>query len=232
MNDDKLISLTKEFFTEQGGDPASLKRAENNHLGPVPEPVDLYQRDRERIRDVNAKSFPKGSSAIVNTAVNAVVDGMGAEGLARAYKRAKADFDSLMGRGERGRAELRRKQYMEENFLPAVEIVVNSTTPDDLLQSKKGLGELDKYVLLEGSGKGYTASYVRQAYGNQLGQVEGRSDNSVRSSVMRINALLDDGSIRTAVGVANKLKEQIDRGEHQSDEIDYELISRVVAFYS
>lgn len=198
-----------------------------------PEPVDLYQRDRERIRDVNAKSFPKGSSAIVNMAVTAVIDGMGAEGLARAYKRAKADTDALIDRGERGRAELRRKQYMEENFLPAVEIVVNSITPDDLLQSKKGLEELDKYVLLEGSGKGYTAAYVRQAYGDQLGQVDNaRSDDSVRSGVMRINTLLDDGSVRTAVGIANKLKEQIDRGDHQSDEIDYELISRVVAFYS
>lgn len=201
---------------------------------PTPEPVDLYQRDRNRIRDVNAKSFPKGASAIVNTAVNAVVDGMGGEGLARAYKRAQDDADSLADQGEKGRAELRRKQYMEENFLPAVEIVVNSTSPDELLNSKSGLEELDKYVLLptRGSGKGYTAAYIRQAYGNQLGQVAGRSDDTVRSGVMRINALLNDGQIRAAFGMANKLKEQIDKGERQSDDIDYELISRVRAFYA
>lgn len=197
-------------------------------------PVDLYQRDRERIRDVNAKSFPRGSSAIVGTAVNAVVDGMGAEGLARAYRRAKEDSDSLKARGEGKRAELRRKQYMEENFLPAVEIVVNSTTPDDLLQSKKGLEELDKYVLLAGggSGKGYTAQYVRQAYGDQLGQVEGRSDDAVRSGVRRINALLDNGEIRSALGLASRLKEQVDKGANQADEIDYELLSRIISFYA
>ena len=240
MNDKELLEVTNEFFTEQGGDPASLKKAEKANKEMVrtsmsepsqPEPVDLYQRDRERIRDVSAKSFPNGSSVIVTTAVNAVVDGMGAEGLARAYKRARDDSDSLKERGERGRAELRRKQYMEESFLPAVEIVVNATSPDEVLASKSALGELDKYVLLEGSGRGYTATYIRQAYGNQLGQVTGRSDAAVRSGVMRINYLLDSGEVRTALGIASKLKEQIDAGERQADDTDYELIGRIVAFY-
>ena len=198
---------------------------------PLPPPVDLYQRDRKRISDVNAKSYPKGSNAIVNTAVNAVLNGMGSEGLVRAYKRAQDDVDALKDQGERGRAELRRKQYMEENFLPAVEVVVNSTSPDEVLSNAKALQDLDKYVLLEGSGKGYTASYIRQAYGNQLGQVTGRSDDSVRSGVMRLNLLLDDGQVRTAFGLANKLKEQIDKGEAQADDIDYNLIARIVAYY-
>ena len=120
---------------------------------------------------------------------------------------------------------------MQEDFLPAVEIVVNSTSPDEVLASKKALNELDKYALLEGSGKGYTATYIRQAYGNQLGQKEGRSDASVRSEVMRINSMLDNGQVRTAVSIANQIKDKIDRGENQADEVDYELISRVVSFY-
>ena len=120
---------------------------------------------------------------------------------------------------------------MQEYFLPAVEIVVNSTSPDEVLNSKKALEELDKYVLLEGAGKGYTASYIRQAYGNQLGQKEGRSDDSIRSGVMRINALLDNGEIRTAVGIANDLKKRIDEGSAQADDIDYELIGRIVSYY-
>lgn len=197
-----------------------------------PEPIDIYQRNRSTIQDVAAKSFPKGSSAIVNTSVEAVLDGMGAEGLIRAFKRAQSDANALKERGERGRAEIRRKQYMEENFLPAVEIVVNSTSPDEVLANADALKELDKYVLLEGPGKGYTASYIRQAYGNQLGQVEGRSDDAVRSGVMRLNSLLDAGELRTAFGVASKLKKQIDRGEHISDDIDYEMIGRVVAYFS
>lgn len=194
-------------------------------------PIDIYQRDIERAEAVRRKSYPRGSSKAVDMSVYAVIDGVGAEGLAKAYKRAQDDIDVLKDQGERGRAQIRRQQYMQEDFLPAVEIVVNSTSPDEVLASKKALNELDKYALLEGSGKGYTATYIRQAYGNQLGQKEGRSDASVRSEVMRINSMLDNGQVRTAVSIANRIKDKIDRGENQADEVDYELISRVVSFY-
>lgn len=194
-------------------------------------PIDIYQRDAERRRSLEKKKFPKGSSKAVDMSLYAVIDGVGAEGLAHAYHEAKEDIDTLKERGERGRAEVRRNQYMQEYFLPAVEIVVNSTSPDEVLNSKRALDMLDKYALLEGSGKGYTAAYIRQAYGNQLGQQTGRSDASVRSDVMRINAMLDSGQIRTAVGVANKIKDKIDHGDAMADDIDYELVSRVVSFY-
>lgn len=194
--------------------------------------LDVYQRTQDRIRDVNQKSYPKGSSAIVKTATYSVIDGEGGEGLAHAFRRAKEDVDVLEEKGERGRAMLRRQQYMEEYFLPALELVINSTSPDEVLNSEQALKELDKYVLLEGSGKGYTASYIRQAYGNQLGNVEGHSDASVRSGIRRINSLLDDGEVRTAFGIANKLKQQIDKGQNQASDMDYELISKVVTVYS
>lgn len=229
MDIEEIKTKLYEDFDAEGLTKRQEKDIKNASIN---EPLDIYQRNKDRIYDVNQKSFPKGSSAAVNMSTYAVIDGVGAEGLAKAYKRAKADSDALKERGERGRAELVRQQYMDENFLPAVEIVVNSTSPDEVLNSKQALKELDKYVLLEGSGKGYTASYIRQAYGNQLGQKEGRSDASVRSEVMRINALLDDGQIRTAFGIANKLKDKIDRGEAQADDIDYELIGRVVAYFS
>lgn len=233
MDDEELMAVTKEFFSENGGDPASLKAAEKIKPAEATfEPVDIYQRNRDRAQNVGGKAFPKGSSAAVNMSVYAVIDGVGAEGLAKAYNRAKKDIDALKARSERGRAELLRQQYMQENFLPAVEIVVNSTSPDEVLTNKKALDELDKYALLEGAGKGYTATYIRQAYGNQLGQQTGRSDASVRSGVMRLNALLDDGQIRTAYGLANKLKEQIDRGEAMSDDVDYDLLGRVIAYFS
>lgn len=197
-----------------------------------PTPVDVYQRNQDRIESVNQKTYPKGSSQAVNMATASVIDGVGTEGLAKAYNRAQDDVDALKDQGERGRADLRRQQYMQEYFLPAVEIVVNSTSPDEVLANKKALEELDKYALLEGSGKGYTATYIRQAYGNQLGQQEGRSDATVRSGVMRINSLLDDGQVRTAIGVANDLKAKIDRGEAMADEIDFDLIGRVLSFYN
>lgn len=209
-----------------------IKKAdESKPSDDTPEAIDIYQRNRDRISEVGRKSFPKGSSKAVDMSVYAVVDGVGAEGLSHAYHEAKEDIDSLKERGESGRAEVRRNQYMQEFFLPAIEIVVNSTSPDEVLNSKRALDTLDKYALVGGSGKGYTATYIRQAYGNQLGQQTGRSDASVRSDVMRINAMLDNGQIRTAVSVANKIKDKIDKGDAMADDIDYDLIGRVVSFY-
>lgn len=232
MDIDEIRARLYEDFDAKGiADRQEKRKAEADKSQPTPELVDVYQQTQDRIYYVNQKAFPKGSSAGVAMAVNAVIDGHGAEGLALAYKRARDDIDSLKERGERGRAELRRQQYMQEYFLPAVEIVINSTSPDEVLNSAKALSTLDKYALLEGSGKGYTATYIRQAYGNQLGQKTGRSDHSVRSGVMRINALLDDGQVRAALGIANNLKKRIDNGEAIADDVDYDLIGRVVAYY-
>ena len=194
--------------------------------------TDIYQQTQDRIYNVNQKTYPKGSSKDVEMSAYAVIDGMGAEGLDHAFKEAKEDISALKAQGERGRAEVRRNQYMQEHFLPALEVIVNSTSPDEVLNSNKVLSDLDKYALLEGSGKGYTATYIRQAYGNQLGQKEGRSDASVRSEMMRINSLLDSGEVRSAVGLANKLKKKIDNGENQADDVDYTVLGRIVAYYA
>ena len=229
MNIEDYVERMKEATRR---DIESISDDSDGSLGEASsETVDIYQMEQDRLRDVCKKSYPRGSSKAVDMSVYAVIDGVGAEGLAKAYKRAQDDIDVLKDQGERGRAQIRRQQYMQEDFLPAVEIVVNSTSPDEVLANKRALNELDKYVLLEGSGKGYTATYIRQAYGNQLGQKEGRSDASVRSEVMRINSMLDNGQVRTAVSIANRIKDKIDRGENQADEVDYELISRVVSFY-
>ena len=220
-NTETELEASREFY-----------KAAPNDIEEVLEPTDIYQRNRDRIYENSQKSYPKGSSRIVATAVYSVLDGQGGEGLAHAYKEAKEDVDTLKRMEERERADLRRQQYMQEYFLPAVELVVNSASPDEALNSKQALADLDKYALLEGSGKGYTASYIRQAYGNQLGQVKGRSDPSVRSGVQRLNMLLDQGQVRTAVGLANRLKKQVDKGEAQAADEDYELVSRVIAYYA
>lgn len=228
MND--LEERIKEVSGEMFGEAKALRNQPEQVQ--MPAPVDIYQRNRDRVESVNRKSFPRGSSAVVNVAVQSVINGEGADGLVKAYNEAKNESDALKQRGERGRAELRRQQYMQEYFLPALELVINATSPDEVLNSEKALKEMDKYVLLEGSGSGYTASYIRQAYGNQLGQATGRSDAAVRSGVMRINALLDQGEVRMALGIANNLKQKIDKGEAIADDVDYELIGRIVAFYA
>ena len=53
----------------------------------------------------------------------------------------------------------------------------------------------------------------------------------MRSSAMRINYLLDSGEVKTALGIANRLKKQIDNGELMADDNDYELASRIIAYY-
>lgn len=216
----QIAKATDEFF-EQFPEPKTEDVSETT------ETVDIYQRDVNNLREESKKFRPRGASTIVTLATHDVID----DGLAHAYKRAKDDSELLRKNGERDRAEMRRQQYMQEYFLPAVEIVANSSSPDELLNNQKALDELDKFALLAGSGKGYTASYIRQAYGNQLGQKQGVSDAYVTSQVRQLNSLLDDGEIRVAVGLARGLREQIDAGERMASDEDYELINKIVTYY-
>lgn len=200
------------------------------------EPVDIYQRDQNARWEESKKVRPKGSSVLVKSATASVIDGDGmpGAGLAHAYKRAEDDSDSLKERGEVERADMARKQYMDEKFIPAVETVVNYTSPDELLNCKEALDAFDKYALGVGTPKGYTAAYIRQAYGNVLGQdlngILDRSDDAVRSAVCRIKMLADQDQVSTAIGVAKQIKKSIDSGEHIANDDDYAIIGRVAAF--
>lgn len=202
----------------------------------VVEAVDLYKRDADARREESKKVRPNGSSALVKTVTQSVIDGDGipGAGLANAYKRAEEDVTYFKERGEPGRADIARKQYMDEKFIPAVETVVNYTTPDEVLNSKDALSALDKYALVLGNARGYTAAYIRSAYGDLLGKdLYGDFDNSdqtVKETVCRIKLLSDTDQIRTAVGVAKQIKSKIDNGENIASEDDYALIGRVAAF--
>lgn len=198
--------------------------------------IDIYQRDIDARYEESNKRRPNGSSALVKTVTQSIIngDGVPGTGLAAAYKRAEDDIDFYKRKGERDRADIARKQYMDEKFIPSVEAVVNYTTPDEVLNSKDALSALDKYALVLGNAKGYTAAYIRSAYGDLLGKdLYGDFDNSdqtVKEAVCRIKLLSDTDQIRTAVGVAKQLKKQIDNGEHIAGEDDYTLIGRVAAF--
>ena len=200
-------------------------------------PVDIYQRNQNaRIKEYDKKR-PKGSSMLVKAVTDGIINGaVTGDGLAAAHKKAEDDSDSLKERGEIERADLARRQYMDEKFLPAVEAVVNYTSPDEVLNCKEALSALDKYALGVGSQKGYTAAYIRSAYGDLLGQdLNGnldRSDDAVREAVCKITRLADNDEIRAAIGIARQMKKQIDDGEHIATDDDYALIGRVAAFGS
>lgn len=202
----------------------------NSEIAQAPFYIDVYQAQQNIQRDYARKQFPKGSREQVLATVQDVVNGAGTASLAKAYNRAKADSDALKQMGDTRRAQLIINQYMQERFLPAVEVVVNFTSPDELLNSKEGLRTLDKYALGAGSMTGYTAAYVREAYGPQLGQVESASSPMITHEVARLNGLLDTDQMQTAYALAKKLKKMIDEGNGIASVEDYDLISTVASY--
>lgn len=226
-----IKEVDKRLKERQGQATAPVAQEE----APVAVPVDLYRTKTNKTFENSKKKFPNGSTALVKAVVKAIITGDGGpQGLARAFRRANEDIELYKSRGEGDRAEIAKQQYMEEKFLPAVETVIRYTSPDELLNSKEALSSLDDYAIGTGKMSGYTASYVKSAYGNVLGEdLEsrfGESDASVRDAVRRIVALSDEGEIRVAVGIARKIKKQIDNGDHMASDDDYALIGRVVAY--
>lgn len=199
-------------------------------------PTDLYKRNAGSARAEQKKRRPNGSASIVKAVTRSVLtgDGQRGAGLSPAFKRAKDDSDFFKKRGEEDRAEIVRNQYMEEHFLPAVEAVVAYSSPDELLNCREALAALDQYALGVGKTNGYTAQYVRSAYGNALGEDysarTGKSDDYVTRIVYRIKMLADGGSNREAISLAVSAKKDIDEGTHIASDGDYALIGRVASF--
>ena len=199
-------------------------------------PVDIYQKRANSRYEESKRVRPNGSSAVVNAAVKAVIDGDGVpgSGLTAAHKKAKDDIDLLRRKGDITRAEMLRQQYMDERFIPAIEVVIRYASPDELLNSREALKALDEMAISTGSASGYTASYIKSAYGSMLGQnLNGnydRSDDTVIDGVRRIKMLSEMDNIRAAVGIAKQLKDKIDNGENIASADDYGLIGRVVSF--
>lgn len=214
--DKRIADANDEFISEE-------------EVVETPSSVDVYQSEQNIQRDYARKQFPKGARTQVLATVKDVVEGVGTSSLAHAYKRARDDSEALKEMGDTRRAQLIVNQYMQEKFLPAVEVVVNFTSPDELLNSKEALKELDKYALGIGSMTGYTAAYVREAYGDQLGQVESASSPLITHEVARLNGLLDTDQMQTAYALAKKLKKMVDDGKAIASEPDYDLISTVAS---
>lgn len=226
------ISAANDEFVSGEESPEAPPRTEfagsEVRVAPEWQPIDLYRHNQRKQMANAKKEFPKGSRAFVAAATESVINGRG--GLAHARKKAEDDSESLKANGYKDRAELMKQQYMEEKFLPAIEIVVNSTSPDELLNNKEALAAFDKMALGTGSMSGYTAAYIRQAYKDALGQMRGNTDPTVASEMKRIKALVANDQIRTAIGIATKLKRQIDNGEHMAEPEDYAVLGRIVAY--
>lgn len=188
----------------------------------VEEKVDIYQQDVNKRAKNLYKPTPRGASTLIKEIATEEL-----EKLSKLKKRAEMDSEYWKARGDKERAQMVKDQYIEEHFLPAVEMVIIASTPDEVLNAKDILKEFDNLSLQYGPG--YTASYIRTAYGDQLGNASSASDGYVRDAVNRIKSLAAMDQIRAAYGVAQKLKEEIDNGNHTASEDDYEIITRVAS---
>ena len=228
------IKNVQRRLKDRAQEEAAAQQAAVSPQAPqVPEwvPIDLYRNNRRKQVANSRKEFPKGSRVIVNAITKMVIEGDGGrEGLMCAKRKAEDDIEALKANGYKDRADLMKQQYMEEKFLPAIEVVIEYSSPDELLNNKEALSALDKMALGVGSMSGYTAAYVRQAYGNVLGQQHGGSDPTVRSEMRRIKSLVASDQIRTAIGMAQKLKKKIDDGEAMAEPEDYAVLGRIVAY--
>lgn len=191
-------------------------------------PIDIHRNNQRKQMAMAQKEFPRGSRALVMAAVKDIIDGEG--GLATQKKKAENDIEALLASGYKDRAEIKARQYVEEKFLPAIEVVIDYTSPDELLNCKEALAALDKMMVGVGSKSGYTAAYVRQAYGDLLGKMRGGSDPAVAEGIRRIKQLVGEDQMRTAIGMAQRLKTKVDNGEAMAEPEDYAILGRIVSY--
>lgn len=212
----------QETIKEWGGGEEVIEGDEvTENIMPERKP-DLYRdRQNKRHKD-NKRGSVHGCSPILKSNAIAAIHRLEPQ-----YNQFNGAYKHFMEIGEREKAEQLREQYQLEDFLPAVEAVVASSTPDEVLNASWVLEKLDEF---SASGRGYTEAYLKQAYGDMLGQVEGRSDGVVNEAVGRIRMLGAKGMTRAAVAEAKNIKKAIDKGENIASEDDYILISRVANF--
>ncbi len=213
----KLSKATDDFFKEFGADKAPEAVA--------PTGRDYYQEMIDDDEIERRKHTPNGAMAKLITDVNDAI-----KPLVTAFRVAKRNYDRLSERGDKARARMVADQYMEENYMPAIEVVVRMNSADELLNSPEAMRKFDDFVLIPGgSASGYTKAYVRSLYDQELGAVITKTDAVVDRCIKEISAMIMDGQIRTAIGKATKMIDAIDSGKNMAEPEDYELLQKVVA---
>lgn len=199
------------------------KEEGNDQPSPVQLPVDLADLMRRQRLKESRTPRPIGASPRVKADIEYV-----AKKLEREYNMAKDTVKTLTANGDTARARMAQDQYMNDVFLPILESLAHIVPADELMNASTSLNELDKYVLTPGgSGAGYARAFLQQLYSDGSGRAEPRTDGFVEDAIRRIQWMVADGQIRTAVGLATKTKAAIDKGEHSASKDDYEVLQRV-----
>ena len=222
--DDSIISeRIKAFNHDWIEDLKASEKAQNTEGEPAPQPVDLYQTYADKQYELGKHKAPRGSRPKVTMTAQAVL-----EQLAPAYKKAKDDSEVLSSKGDNQRVEILKQQYLQEDFLPAIEALVRYNSVDEVINNRDILAQFDRYASLEGPRSGFTATYIRETFPEAEGDFSGLSDGEVRSAIKRMEKLLADDQIRSAYGIAKQMKERVDRGTNIASEDDYEFLQRIV----
>lgn len=206
---------------------------ENNIAGSM----DLYDQNQKKDREVLKRRYSKGTSPIARFAALQVIEQPGPDDLSLAdhHEIAKARISDALKKGRKDTAEAVRRQYMEDHMLPAIEVVVRASSPDEVVNGEYIQKMLDRYVIPAVGvyrGSGYTDQYVRTRYAEHLGGgMQVVSDHTVSKYMREINRDLDEGRVRTALSRAKKCKKMVDRGDALSSDPDYELLTRIVSYY-
>lgn len=225
MDTNAIKQAIREDFDIAGIEKRQAKRmAQQPEQVPTPQvPVDYLRQQQNRAYKYNKKPRLNGSTQKVFVDAHAV-----AELLKPQYQKAKDDSERLLKIGDKEGARIAKEQYMRDVFLPTVEALVGENSPEEVINATKALEELDKYTFTEaGSGNGYTGSFVMNLYQSDMGNVLPTSDTDVQRIIVSLVRLINGDQIRAAVGLANRIKKQIDSGEHTASEEDYELIQKI-----
>lgn len=219
---DPIAMAAQEMLAESQGHISQIFEEEET-IEETPQPTDMWQQQRDAISSQEPIRV-YGSMPRTSLDMNDLLD----RGIRHAYKKALDDSDYLRAQGETQRARIVEQQYMQDWFYPTVDALIRMNSVEDVLNNQDVLAELDGLVIgpSRGSNAGYTSVYVSELYEPMASQTF-TSDVEVRRGLRRINELCDRQEIRSAIALATKLQEQIDRGTNRATPEDYQLIQQI-----
>lgn len=223
---EEIMARLDETFAPALKNVAKRQKQEAKQMQemPVPqEPVDYLRQSQNQAYEYNKKPRLNGSTQKVSVDAHAT-----AAMLKPQFQQAKDDSERLARVGDKEGSRIVQEQYMRDVFMPTVEALVGENSPEEVINSPRALAELDKYVFTPtGNGYGYTGAFVNKLYQSDMGNVLPTSDADVQRTVLTLIQQVNNDQIRAAVGAANRIKAQIDAGEHTASKEDYEIIQKI-----
>lgn len=224
----QIASATKDFFKEvdKNNGNAPVGSLEPQEGGPEPEmannATDIYQDAYNARYEASKTPITKGSNPKLVYDLRAVLDR-----LKPAYNKAKDDSEKLAEIGDLNRSRMVADQYIQENFLPAIESLVAMNSVGEVLNNRKIIAELDKYASLDKrSASGYTASFLSTLHNGEY-DTQKTSDIEVTDAIKNIYRLAGRDDVRATIACAKRIKDAIDSGKNIASEEDYEFIQKV-----